>query len=383
MVRRSDAPQWKPWRNLGWGFIVLLGLWIGSLGHLLPSAIAQSSPAPAASTAEVLQVGTRLITPFAMENNGSFTGFSLELWQKISAELGQASKITVYPTVTEVLSAVENKKVDVAIAAISITAEREQKVDFSYPMFNSGLQILVRTPKKSGLMPNLVRDLLSPTFFQLFGLALGMVVVSSHLIWLFERRHPKSPISAAYFPGIFEAAWWAASTLATQAEEMPKGAVGRLMAVFWMFISVLFVAYFTATVTTGMTVQTLQGEIKSLEDLHDRTVATTAGSTAFEFLREKKIKTMAVDKIDAAYDALLTQKVDAVVFDAPVLMYYAAHEGKDNVQLVGSLLQEESYGIAIANNSLYRKRINSALLKLRENGTYQALYDRWFKAEKG
>jgi polar amino acid transport system substrate-binding protein len=375
MMRKFSGRSGKGWWQVILALLLILGLSTGSL--LLP----QSTIATAPPTADVLRVATRLLPPFAMEDHGRFTGFSMDLWQKVAAELGKTSNIVVYPTLPEVLSAVQDKKVDLAIAAISITAEREQKLDFSYPMFNSGLQILVRSPKKSGFVPNLLRDLISPVFLQLFAIALGMVVVAAHIIWLLERRHPKSAIAEAYFPGIFEAAWWAAATLATQAEEMPKGPLGRLMAVFWMFIAVVFVAYFTATVTTSMMVQTLQGDIKSLNDLQNRTVATTGGSTAAEFLRAQSIKTLEVDKIELAYDALLKADVDAVVFDAPVLMYYVSHQGKGNVQLIGDMLHEESYGIALANNSPYRKPINSALLKLRENGTYQALYDEWFKSK--
>ncbi len=377
MMRKFLDRSGKKWRHVIFAMLLVLGLVTSNL--LVPQTTIAQSPSPTSPKSGVLRVATRLLPPFAIENNGSYTGFSIELWQKIAAELGKTSNIVVYPTLPEVLSAVENSKVDVAIAAISITAEREQKLDFSYPMFNTGLQILVRTPQKSGFVPNLLRDLVSPVFLQLFGLAVAMVVVAAHIIWILERRHPKSAIDEAYFPGIFQAAWWAAATLATQAEEMPKGALGRLMAVFWMFIAVVFVAYFTATVTTSMTVQTLQGDIKSLDDLQSRTVATTAGSTAAEFLKTKQIKTLALDTIEAAYDALLNKQADAVIFDAPVLMYYASREGKGNVQLVGNILREESYGIAVPNDSPYRKLINSALLKLRENGTYQALYDVWFK----
>jgi polar amino acid transport system substrate-binding protein len=377
MIKRFLRRSWQLWRQLILVLLLLVGLGISPL--LLSASTARSAtPDPAAGS---LRVGTRLLPPFAMEDQGRFTGFSMELWQKVAAELGKTSTIVVYPTLPEVLSAVQAQKVDLAIAAISITADREQKLDFSYPMFNSGLQILVRSPKQSGFGPNLLRDLFSPVFLQLFGIALGMVLVAAHVIWLLERRQEKSAIAEAYFPGIFEAAWWAAATLATQAEEMPKGALGRVMAVFWMFVAVVFVAYFTATVTTSMTVQTLQGDIKNLNDLQNRTVATTAGSTAAEFLRSKSIKTLEVDKIESAYEALLKADADAVIFDAPVLMYYASHAGKGNVQLVGELLREESYGIALANNSPYRKPINSALLKLRENGSYQALYDEWFKSK--
>jgi polar amino acid transport system substrate-binding protein len=367
----------KNWLGCFWACLVAISLisWGGNRQFAM-------SPAEAQSPKPVLQVATRLLPPFAMEDQGKYSGFSLELWQKIAEKLNVESKITAYPTVSTMLKAVEEQKVDLAIAAISITAEREKKLDFSHPMFNSGLQIMTRIGQKVGLFGTLVRDLLSPTFLQIIGLAIGLVTIAAHIIWLLERKLPDSPIAESYFPGIFEAAWWSAATLATQAEQMPKGAAGRVMAVFWMFVAVLFVSYFTATVTASMTVQTLQGDIKNLADLQSKKVATTAGSTAAEFLKEKRIETLEVDKIEKAYKELQDSKADAVVFDSPVLMYYAATEGQGKVQLLNGLLREESYGIALPTNSPYRKSINNALLQIHEEGTYQTIYDKWFKVKK-
>ena len=349
------------------------------VGGLLLLKLSNPSFAFANNRSGTINVATRLVPPFVLKEQGKLTGFSIELWQKITEQLDKKSILVVYPSLSKMLTAVEQKKADVAIAAISITAEREQKYDFTYPMFASGLKILVRSPQRTGFIPNVIRDLFSPALMQIIGLAFVMVIVAAHLVWVFERRHPNSSISERYFPGIFEAAWWSASTLATQAEEMPRGVLGRVLAVFWMFIAVLFVAYFTATVTAGMTVQTLQGDIKGLDDLKGRVTATIANSTAAEFLQSKGLKTLNVDQIDAAYEALLSQKADAVLFDAPVLLYYSAHEGQGKVQLVGETVREENYGILLPTNSANRKPINEALLKLKENGTYQSLYDKWFK----
>jgi polar amino acid transport system substrate-binding protein len=374
MMRKIVGRKWQ-------GFLLTCLMIFATIGFC-NSQLFLAHPAQAESPKKVLQVATRLLPPFAIEEKGQYSGFSLELWQKIASKIGAESKIVAYPTLPAMLAAVEQKQADLAIAAISITADREQKMDFSHPIFNSGLQIMTRSGKKSGMSNNLVRDLFSTGFLQIIALAIGLVLIAAHIIWLLERRLPESPIAESYFPGIFEAAWWSASTLATQAEQMPKGAAGRVMAVFWMFIAVLFVSYFTATVTTSMTVQTLQGDIKSIEDLNNRVVATTAGSTAAQFLHQKNIKTLEVDKIETAYKELLGSKADAVVFDAPVLMYYAVNEGQGQVQLVNGLLREESYGIALAPKSPYRKPINEALLQLREEGFYQTLYDKWFKAKK-
>jgi polar amino acid transport system substrate-binding protein len=330
-----------------------------------------------------LLVATRAIPPFVFADKGELSGFSIDLWRSIASQIGVDSKFVEYPNVVDLLSAVKEGKANTGIAAISITAERQQQFDFSLPMFTGGLQILVRNSKgnNSGT-PSIFSLFFSTTLLQVIGLALLLIVIASHVIWLSERNHKEGMIPKSYFPGIFKACWWAAATLATQADEMPKGVIGRVLAIIWMFIGVLFVTYFTAVATTSLTVQQLQGDIQSVKDLPGKLVASTSGSTAAKFLKERKISVLEVAKIEQAYDALETQKADAVVFDAPVLLFYAANQGQGKVEVVGSVFREENYGIVLPNNSPYRKPINSALLKLKEDGTYQSLYDKWFSAEK-
>jgi polar amino acid transport system substrate-binding protein len=270
------------------------------------------------------------------------------------------------------------------IAAISITAERSQEFDFSQPMFDSGLQILVRDQPGGG---SSVRQTLSLLFssaaLPVVGLTLLFVLVPAHIVWLSERRHPRGMIeSRSYFPGIFEACWWAAATLATQADQMPRSAFGRLIAMLWMFTAVLFVAYFTASVTSSLTVQQLQGDINGPENLPGKQVATTTGSTSAAYLRQQNIETLEFPRIEQAYETLLKAQADAMVFDAPVLLFYAAREGKGKVNVVGPVFRKESYGIVFSQNSLYRRPVNAALLKLKEDGTYQRLYDKWFTADR-
>ncbi|MEH1949641.1 MAG: transporter substrate-binding domain-containing protein [Nostoc sp.] len=330
-----------------------------------------------------LLVATRVIPPFVLSNKGELSGFSIDLWRSIANQIGVESKFIEYSTVPELLSAIKDSKANLGISAISITAEREQNFDFSLPIFSGGLQIMVRNPEKNNsAFPNILQLFFSGSLLQVIGIALVLIVVAAHIIWLSERHHKDGMIPKSYFPGIFKACWWSAATLATQADEMPKGVIGRLVGIVWMFIGVLFVAYFTASATTSLTVQQLQGDIRSIDDLPGKVVATTAGSTAATYLREHKISVLEVTKIEQAYNALQTKKADAVVFDAPVLLFYAANEGKGKVEIVGSILREESYGIILPNNSPYRKPINQALLSLKENGTYQSLYDKWFDAEK-
>ncbi len=369
-------PGWR--RCTDWlGWVVLIGL-VGNLGG---AAAAWAAPSPTLQGRDrPLQVATRLVPPLVMKEGDVLEGFSIDLWHAISEEIGLKSELGVKADVADILASVASGQSDLGIAAISITTQRYQKFDFSQPILEGGLQILIREPsRRSQSLASVASAMFSRTTLQILGIIVVMVLVPAHLVWFFERFHRKGIISgASYFPGIFKACWWAAATLATQADEMPKSATGRVIATLSMFASVVFVAYFTATVTSSLTVQQLKSDIRGAEDLPGKRVATVSHSTSALYLQERHIDVREFEQIEAAYAALQADQVDAVVFDAPVLLYYAAHEGRGKVAIVGSVFRKENYGIVFLPGSPYIKPINAALLTLRENGTYQEIYDRWF-----
>jgi polar amino acid transport system substrate-binding protein len=359
-----------------------------AIAQLQPSPIVAPAVNPAIAEPPILingktiKVATRIVPPFVVLENGKLGGFSIELWNKIAQKLEIKSSFIQTENVTQILDKVKTKQVDLAIAAISVTAQRERDFDFSQPIFDSGLQILVRNQGSHSSIGRLFSSIFTPTLFQLLGIMVFIVLIPAHIVWWVERNHRGGFLeNSNYFPGIFKACWWASATLATQAEEMPKSPAGRIMAVIWMFISVVFIAYFTATVTTSLTVDRLQSNIIGPKDLPGKKIATVGGSTSDNYLKQQRLEAREFNQIDAAYDALNNMEVDAVVFDAPILLHYAAHLGKGKVQVVGSIFRKESYAIALPNGTPYRKQINNALLSLQEKGTYQEIYDKWFASK--
>jgi polar amino acid transport system substrate-binding protein len=329
---------------------------------------------------EPIKVSTRQVAPFVMKQDGKFQGFSIDLWQALSNVLNRTFTLTERDTLQNLLASVENKEADVAISAISITSAREEKFDFSQPMFDAGLQIMVRADGSDGgfnlaAVKNLLTSGSMPGLWTLLAL---LILIPAHIVWLVERRHPESIVSRSYFPGIFHAIWWATGAAHGQQLDYPKSAIGRGIAALSIFVSVIFIAFFTANVTTALTVQQLKGDINGPEDLPGKRVATVTGSTAAIYLRSNGIATAEGATVSEAIKALLDKQVDAVVFDAPVLLYYAAQEGKGKVNVVGGIFRREAYGILFPQNSPLRKPVNEALLKLRENGTYDTLYRKWF-----
>jgi polar amino acid transport system substrate-binding protein len=100
-------------------------------------------PAPAPTVARTrLVVGLTQSPPFCMRGeDGSWSGVSVELWQWIAADLGIDTEFRE-STVTGLFDDLApGRPLDVSIGALTITAEREDRLDFSQPFFLSGLGV--------------------------------------------------------------------------------------------------------------------------------------------------------------------------------------------------------------------------------------------------
>lgn len=344
---------------------------------------ASSAPVSAQGKIPELRVAVLLVPPFVMEQNGSLTGFSIELWNAIVARLSLKTSYQIMADAHALEDAMRSKSADLSVAPIFITSTRDEEFDFSYPIMEAGLQILVRDTDNTARTASPLWDMLglmfSRTTLVWLGMALLIVVIPAHLVWLLERSYTDGIISNGdYFPGIFQAIYWAVSTLTTQAETMPRQWLARILSIFWMFAGVVFVAFYTAQLTTTLTVQQIRGAIEGPSDLPGKQVATIARSTAADYLREQNAQVYEFATPDQMFKALLDRRVDAVVFSAPVLLYYAAHEGKGRVKMVGPEFNTTPVAVTFQLDSPLRRKVDGALLKLRENGTYQQIYDKWF-----
>ena len=85
--------------------------------------------------------------------------------------------------------------------------------------------------------------------------------------------------------------------------------------------------------------------------------------------------------VDDALGKLTHGRVQALVFDAPTLQYWAAKRGQGLVQIVGPVFRPEKYGIVVAEGSALRKRINEALFELYDDGSYEQIRAKWFSRE--
>lgn len=73
--------------------------------------------------------------------------------------------------------------------------------------------------------------------------------------------------------------------------------------------------------------------------------------------------------------------VDAVVNDYPVTANYIETTEDTNVMMVGEMFSaDDQYGIAVKKgNTELLEMLNEGLAKIKENGTYDEIYNKWIK----
>ena len=332
-----------------------------------------------------LRVAARPSPPFVTYEDGAYEGFTLELLELVAAEIDAELEVYGVTSNAKLVDDVVRGEADVGAGALAVTSNREQRIDFSQPYFDSGLQIMVPNQPRGlfgGRVAAIARTLFSVDLLVVCLSLLVVLFVAAHVIWLAERRsNPEFP--AAYLPGIWEAFWWAAVTATTvgYGDKTPKGVGGRLFGLLWMFVGLFLLAYFTAGIASAVAIDELEGEIGGPADLRGNRVGVVSDSLASEFVDDLGIPSSAFPQAEDAYDALLAGSLDAVVHDTASLQHFVTNNADGGARLTGSVFAERGFGFALGPDSDLAEPINLGLINVIESGRYDDLHDRWFGAD--
>jgi ABC-type proline/glycine betaine transport system substrate-binding protein len=365
--------------------------WLGAATEAHLDAGLKLGPRPASTDANRIEVGTirvatRTAPPFITFDEGVYAGFTMELLDVVAEEIGADLEIYGVTSNAKLIDDVARGEADVGAGALAITSERERRIDFSQPYFDSGLQILVPTDDGGGFGRRLgavARTVFSGNLLLVCLTLVVVLVIAAHIVWLAERKNnPEFPQS--YRAGIWEAFWWAAVTATTvgYGDKTPKGVTGRVFGLLWMFVGLFVLAYFTAGIASAFTLDELQAQISGPADLRGRNVGVVADSLAEEYLRSQGIPATEYVSGEEAYDALVNGSLDAIVHDAAILQHFVTENVEGDVEITGVLFAERGFGFALASDSELAEALNRGLIGVIESGEYKQLHDKWFGADQ-
>src|SRR5215204_3391728 len=121
-------------------------------------------------------------------------------------------------------------------------------------------------------------------------------------------------------------------------------------------------------------------DIKTVEDLADKTVGAQDGTTGEDYANDE------TDASDVrgfpegpdAIQALKAGQVDATIIDQPVAV--DALEKQGGIEVATTIPTGELYGIPTAQDSdALREQINKALKEMKDDGTLAGIYQKYFK----
>lgn len=325
----------------------------------------------------VLRVGTADAPPFAWKaDDGNWHGIGIELWRELAAELGWEFQLHERKF-TDLLEAVEEGSLDVGVAAITITPEREAVMDFSQPFYVAGLGIAVPHKGTAQGWLKVAERFLTLHFLSLLAALMLVLFIAGFLVWIFERRSPEM-FGGTAARGLGSGIWWSAVTMTTvgYGDKSPRTLGGRIVAVVWMFTSIIMLSSFTAAITSSLTISEIGGPVAEFSDLRRVRVGTVEGSSSVIFLEEQDITAVSFSGTRVGLQALADGEIDAFVEDAPIIKYLISKHFHRILRVLPPTFDQQYYGIALTSGSDLREKLNISLLRYIQTDDWHSLLKR-------
>ncbi len=357
-------------------------LWsLGFLAALWSVSVVAQGPAPRAAGAasgDLLTVAVRDVPPFATKDAaGNWEGLSVDLWQDVADRLNLNYEWREL-TLDETWPALDDKSVDVAIAALSITRDRQARFDFSHPYYIAGLAPVYRSSQGSAWLDT-VKAFVSFEFLTAIGSLALVLLGAGALIWMFERKaNPDEFGHGDTVRGLGDGFWWSAVTMTTvgYGDKSPRTLGGRIVGLVWMFMSLIIIASFTASIAASLTANRLEDDQLRAKPIAELRVGVVENTAADEYATRQGARVKAGATIDAALESLEQKAVDVVVHDAPILKHTVRERFQD-LEVSDRILVRDDYGFAFTNGNKLRKQVNGALLGILLEPVWQDIQKRY------
>jgi len=322
--------------------------------------------------------------PFVIVDNGKITGLAIYLWERVGSDLGLSWEYSRHP-LGEMLESIESADsdhgMDVGISCISVTAQREKIIDFSHSFTETHTAIAVRETSLGSAVKTFFTN---PSVWKTFLIVLGVAAMIGIVFYLLEHKNNKKLFSNSSIAGK------SLETIIIGLLFVTNGPIrfyrfktltARVLATVLALSSTVLIAAVTAMLATSFTLNSLQSQVRDLNDLRSLRVGALEASTSSAFLRGNGIEHQTRLDLDSLVVDLDRGKLDAIVSDAAFLQH-RIKQGKEQGQfqslsVLPLELDPQNYAFVLDQDSKYREAINHALLTVRKDREWTDLVTRY------
>lgn len=296
------------------------------------------------------------------DEDSTWRGISIELWRHIANQMHLRYRFEE-TSLSGLVDGVADGSLDAAVAALTVTEPRHRLVDFTQPFYSTGLGIAVTRDASITWWP-IISNVFSLRFLLAVAALFAISVVVGLVLWLIERRHNEH--FGTHRRGLGSSVWWSAVAMtqsgSAAGEKVPVTLLGRLIAIVWMVASVIVIASFTAALSSQLTLKQLHGAVHGEADLRYVRVGAITNTETTDYLGRQHIAYQIFADAEAGLSALSKGRIDALVYDRPLLLWLIRERYSDTLQVLDATFDPQEYAIALPQGSKLRLPIDLALL---------------------
>eukprot|EP01130_Rhizamoeba_saxonica_P017560 TRINITY_DN8541_c0_g1_i1.p1 TRINITY_DN8541_c0_g1~~TRINITY_DN8541_c0_g1_i1.p1 ORF type:complete len:434 (-),score=75.66 TRINITY_DN8541_c0_g1_i1:12-1220(-) len=281
----------------------------------------------------------------------------------------------------ELLTMVNSGAVDFG-GTLSATSSRSKdyNITFSMTLGDSSLGIMVAGETGAGFD---VFKFLKPLTWKLWLSGLGATVVMGHIVWIYQRiEGNREEFPKNYLSGIREGIYYSFMSLFKFGSVSLKGLPSRILMIGWSFFALMFVAAYTATLASLLTVTYVSSDINNLADLNGKRVGTIDLTTSYRFLTERtNSEKVLFDDEEDLLMGLETGEVRVIIYDIPIMRWWInTRSNRNDLKLLSTVLEKSGLSIAFRKDyasQLLLNDFNIAILQMHEQGMVVDAENNW------
>ncbi|KAF5956228.1 hypothetical protein HYC85_003453 [Camellia sinensis] len=312
------------------------------------------------------------ITPSTKNSNKTYDGFCISVFKEVLKILDYDLPykfVEFNGTYGDLVENVANKTFGGAVGDITILAERWRGVEFTQPITESGLSMVV--PVKSASKAWIF---LEPFTMEMW-LATGAILIyTMFIVWFLEHRS-NPEFSGPWKDQLGNVLWFTFSSLFLVHKEKIQSNYTRVVVVVWLFVVLILTQSFTASLTSMLT-------ISRLRPIINPTNKVGCDANAFmskyvqDVLKYKSENVKLIRDQDEYLTAFKNGSISAAFLEIPYAKLFTNNYCM-KYTVIGSTYRFGGFGFVFQEGSSIADDVSEAILKLSQNGTLKRLEEMW------
>jgi len=314
----------------------------------------------------------------------SASGYEVEVFKLAMPIVGWTDEMIKFECLGwgDMMDRLENGTCDIAPSGMAPLTERmELGLKFSDHTLQSGIAVMVRAEDEN---TRTIWYFFSAMSWEVWVALLATAFVAGGIVWLMEVGSKALNKETRYLKNVM---WDTVGRPVQMRDYRVASIAGNMVAWVWSFTAFIVMALFQASLTTNMTIQSINGKLTSFDDLQGRTVGTW-GEYA-DYLRPFGAKLVSYpwdgpDDEQIMMDALVSGEISALVLDETALRNLDGNNCStrivEAIQPIKVTGQTAGFGVRPDADRVITA-YNVALRALMENDQLQELRDQFIYVE--